>query len=86
MEGRHMYSSGVRQQMQVFASDGQRVGMVERVEDGSIRLTGPGTEPLGGHPCVPLAWVETVDTAVYLSRTSDEVAALPPASLPSLGG
>jgi hypothetical protein len=68
-----MNASGVREQMQVFASDGQRVGIVVGVEDRSIKLARNSPEAGGEHHYIPLAWVETVQKAVYLSRPSEEV-------------
>ncbi len=71
-----MNSANVRESMQVFASDGQFVGVVDRVEGRSVKLTKVGPESGGEHHYVPLAWVETVGKAVYLSRPSEEVTAL----------
>jgi len=62
----------IRQDMEVISSDGQRVGVVDKVEGGSIRLTRYGSASAGLQHHIPLGWVKAVDWAVYLNRTCDE--------------
>jgi len=63
----------ILEHMEVFASDGQRVGLVDQVEGGSIKLTKTSPESDGEHHFLPLDWVAAVDWAVYLNKPSDEV-------------
>jgi hypothetical protein len=62
----------IREHMEVFSSDGQRVGVVDKVEDGLIRLTKYGSASDGLQHCIPVAWVVAVDWAVYLNKPCDE--------------
>jgi hypothetical protein len=67
-----VYETDVREHMEVFASDGQRVGVVESVEGGRIKLTRCGPASGGERHYIPLSWVETVDLAVYLNKPCDD--------------
>jgi hypothetical protein len=62
----------IRADMEVFSSDGQRVGVVKGVEGGKVRLTRYGSASSGEQHLIPLAWVVLVDWAVYLDKTCDE--------------
>jgi hypothetical protein len=62
----------IREHMEVFSSDGQRVGVVDKVEGGLIRLTKYGSASDGLPHSIPVAWVEAVDWAVYLNKPCDE--------------
>src|SRR5262245_14251602 len=63
----------IQEHMDLFASDGLRVGVVDQVEGGSIKLTRTSPESGGEHHYVPLEWVEAVDWAVYLNKPAGEV-------------
>jgi hypothetical protein len=65
----------VREHMEVFASDGQRVGVVKGVEGGRIKLTKYGSASGGEQHYIPLSWVEAVDWAVYLNKPCEEAQA-----------
>ena len=67
-----MDETDVREHMQVFASDGQRVGVVEAVEGGRIKLTKYGSASGGEQHYIPLAWVAAVDWAVHLNKPCGE--------------
>lgn len=66
-------ASEVREQMEVFGSDGGRVGRVERVEGMSIRLTKDSPGARGEPRYVPLDWVVSVDRSVHLGRPAEDV-------------
>jgi hypothetical protein len=76
----------IRQDMEVISSDGQRVGVVDRVEGGSIKLTKYGSASEGLDHSIPLGWVKAVDWAVYLSKTCEEAQREWEASAPGRGG
>jgi len=76
----------IRPDMEVISSDGQRVGVVEKVEGGSIRLTRYGSASEGQPHYVPLGWVQAVDWAVYLNKTCEEAQKEWGASAPGGGG
>jgi hypothetical protein len=61
-----MEASGIREDMEVLASDGSRVGIVDGVEGGRIKLTRKDS-PDGEHHYVDLDVVERVDEHVHLA-------------------
>lgn len=61
-----MEASGIREEMEVLASDGSRVGIVDGVEGGRIKLTRKDS-PDGEHHYVELDSVERVDEHVHLA-------------------
>jgi hypothetical protein len=63
--------SKIREHMDVFGSDGQRVGTVDRVENESIKLTKQGSQD-GQHHWLPMHCVASVDQAVRLNTTSQD--------------
>jgi hypothetical protein len=62
---------GVRERMDVIASCGKKVGVVDRIEGNAIKLT-RNDSPDGMHHYIPLDWVESVDGGVRLTRNSME--------------
>jgi len=63
----------IREQMEVVANDGGHVGTVDHLEgDGLIKLTRTDSAD-GRHHFIPVDWVESVETAVRLSKPADEV-------------
>lgn len=48
-----MDETDIREHMEVFSSDGHRVGVVDKVEDGLIRLTKYGSASAGLQPTPP---------------------------------
>lgn len=60
---------GIREKMDVIASCGTKIGVVDHVNDGAIKLTRKDS-PDGEHHFIPTAWVESVGTAVHLNRNS----------------
>lgn len=57
--------------MDVIASCGKKVGVVDRVEGNAIKLTRKDS-PDDAHHYVPVAWVERVDSHVHLTKNSQE--------------
>ena len=66
-------AANIREHMEVIASCGKRVGVVDRVEGDSIKLTKKDSSD-GQHHLVPLDWVARVDQHVHLTKNSEEVA------------
>ena len=58
--------------MPVIASCGKRVGIVDSVEGGSIKLTRSAPAAHAEHRYIPLSWVESVDECVRLNKNGDE--------------
>ena len=67
-EGCH---AGVKDRMDVIASCGKKVGVVDHVEGGAIKLT-KNDSPDGQHHFVPAGWVDHVDAQVHLKKNSVE--------------
>ena len=65
-----------KEHMEVLASDGQRVGTVDRLEGvDRIKLTRQDPSAGGKHHFIPVSWVDRVDAHVHLSRSSQDVTA-----------
>jgi hypothetical protein len=64
-------AENIRERMDVIASCGKKIGVVDRVEEGAIKLT-KNDSPDGEHHFIPLNWVERVDKQVHLSKDSEE--------------
>ncbi len=61
----------VKERMDVIASCGKKVGVVDHVEGGAIKLT-RNDSPDGQHHFIPSGWVDHVDTHVHLRKNSEE--------------
>ena len=61
-------TSKIKEHMEVVGSCGNRVGVVDRVEGISIKLTKDGPEARGSHHYIPVDWVNRVDKQVHLSK------------------
>ncbi len=70
-----MDETDIRPDMEVISSDGQRVGVVEAVEGGRVRLTKYGSASGGLGHYIPLSWVAAVDWAVHLNKPRSEAQA-----------
>jgi len=57
--------------MDVIASCGKKVGVVDHVEGGSIKLTKKDSQD-GQHHFIPVGWVDHVDSHVHLKKNSQE--------------
>ena len=60
---------GIREHMDVIASCGKKIGVVDRVEGNAIKLTRKDSAD-DQHHFIPLSWVEKVDSHVHLDRNS----------------
>jgi hypothetical protein len=64
--------AGVKEHMSVYASCGKKVGVVDHVEGGAIKLT-KSDSPDGQHHFIPAAWVGRVHEGhVHLTKNSVE--------------
>jgi len=63
--------TAIRPQMEVFSSCGCRMGTVDHMEDGAIKLTRKDS-PDGQHHFIPTGWVARVDDHVHLNKDADE--------------
>ena len=62
---------GITEHMDVIASCGKKVGVVDHVGGGAIKLTKKDS-PDGQHHFIPVGWVERVDSHVHLKKSSME--------------
>jgi hypothetical protein len=60
-------AADIREHMDVLGSCGNKVGRVDHVEGGNIKLT-RNDSPDGRHHLIPMSWVERVDEQVHLDR------------------
>jgi hypothetical protein len=70
-EGTDLGVGAIKERMEVFASCGKKVGVVDHVEGGALKLT-KNDSPDGQHHFVPLGWVARVDSHVHLTKNSVE--------------
>jgi hypothetical protein len=61
----------VKEHMDVIASCGKKIGVVDRVEGKSIKLT-KKESPDGQHHRIPTSWLDHVDSHVHLNKNSEE--------------
>jgi len=66
-----MNAQNIREHMDVFGSCGNKLGRVDHVEGGSIKLT-RDSAPDGQHHYIPLDSVDHVDQAVRLNKNCGE--------------
>lgn len=64
-------SKNIREHMDVIGSCGNRLGEVDRVEGGSIKLTKDSSQD-GQHHFLPMDWIESVDDKVHLNKDCGE--------------
>jgi hypothetical protein len=70
-EGSDAGIAGIKERMDVIASCGKKVGVVDHVGGGAIKLTKKDS-PDGQHHFLPVGWVERVDSHVHLKKNSME--------------
>ncbi len=70
-EGTDAGIAGVKVHMDVIASCGKKVGVVDAVEGGAIKLTKKDS-PDDRHHFIPVGWVDHVDSHVHLKKNSKE--------------
>ena len=64
-------ANDIRERMDVIASCGTKVGVVDHIEGGAIKLT-KNDSPDGQHHFIPTGWVDHVDNHVHLKKNSKE--------------
>lgn len=70
-EGTDRGVAAITDHMEVIASCGKKIGVVDHVEGSAIKLT-KNDSPDGQHHFVPVNWVARVDRHVHLSKNSKE--------------
>ena len=70
-EGTNAGVAGIKKHMHVIASCGKKVGVVDHVDGGAIKLT-KNDSPDGQHHFIPFGWIERVDNHVHLNKNSQE--------------
>jgi hypothetical protein len=70
-EGTNTGIAGIKKHMNVIASCGKKVGVVDGVEGSAIKLTKKDS-PDDQHHFIPVGWVERVDSHVHLKKNSKE--------------
>jgi hypothetical protein len=70
-DGGHANLSNVRDHMDVIASCGTKIGVVDHVEGNAIKLT-KNDSPDGHHHFLPASMIERVDDQVHLNKNSEE--------------
>jgi hypothetical protein len=63
--------AAIQPHMEVYSSCGCRVGTVDHLEGGAIKLTRKDS-PDGQHHFLPTGWVARVDDHVHLNKNADE--------------
>ena len=66
--------TGIHEHMDVLCSAGMKLGVVDKVEAGTIKLTRKDSAD-GLHHTFPVTWVKSVDTVVHLNKTGAEAKA-----------
>jgi hypothetical protein len=61
----------VRERMDVIASCGKKIGVVDHVEGNAIKLT-KHDSPDGQHHFLPASMIDHVDSHVHLNKNSEE--------------
>jgi len=64
-------TADIKPHMQVISSCGCRMGTVDHMDGGAIKLT-KNDSPDGQHHFIPVGWVARVDEHVHLSKNADE--------------
>ena len=67
-------TSKIVEHMDVIAADGERIGKVDHMQDGRIKLA-KTSSPDGQHHFVPLAWIDHLDQHVHLNKTLSDIRA-----------
>ena len=64
--------TGIKEHMDVVCSAGTKVGVVDKVEAGTVKLTRKDSAD-GLHHTFPVTWVKSVDSVVHLNKTGAEI-------------
>ena len=63
--------ASIRERMDVIASCGKKIGVVDHVEGDTLKLTRKDSKD-GQHHFIPSGWVDHVDSHVHLKKNSEE--------------
>jgi hypothetical protein len=66
-------STLIKVHMDVISSDRKAVGKVDKIEDGTIKLTKQSSPDGQHHHFIPLSWVDRVDQHVHLNKSGADV-------------
>ncbi len=72
--GKDFGIAGIKDHMEVIASCGKKIGVVDNVEANAIKLTRKDS-PDEQHHFIPVSWVARVDGQVHLNKNSKEAVA-----------
>ena len=72
--GKDFGIAGIKDHMEVIASCGKKIGVVDDVEANAIKLTRKDS-PDEQHHFIPVSWVARVDGQVHLNKNSKEAVA-----------
>jgi hypothetical protein len=67
--------SMIREHMEILASDGVHVGVVDHLEGDRVKVTKSDPVSEGQHHYFPLDWIERIDAHIHLKPSSSEVLA-----------
>ncbi len=70
-EGADIGTAKIRERMDVIGSCGNKLGVVDHIEGGAIKLTRKDS-PDGEHHFIPMGWVDHVDSHVHLTKDCAE--------------
>jgi hypothetical protein len=68
-----MTGKKIQKAMQILGSDGGYIGKVDAIDGKSIRVAYEDPEGGGDYHFLPMAWVKSVDEAVHLNRSVEEM-------------
>ena len=71
-QGQRSSMSKVTEHMEVFGSDGEKIGTVDGVKGDRIILTKNDENAGGAHHSIPCSWIETVEDRVTVNKTKQE--------------
>lgn len=71
IETKNVGIAGMKDHMNVYASCGKQIGVVDHLEGSAIKLTRKDSAD-GQHHYVPTSWVSKVDSHVHLNKNSQE--------------
>ena len=63
-----MNTENIREHMKVVGSDGEHVGMVDKLDGNSVKLAKNDPHAAGAHHWIPQDWIASVDSEVRLSK------------------
>ncbi|HKY36451.1 MAG TPA: DUF2171 domain-containing protein [Polyangiaceae bacterium] len=62
--------SQIQRHMDVVSSRNEPLGSVDHIQGSSVKLV---RDVLGQHHLVPIAWIESIDDKIHLTRSAEEV-------------